>query len=230
MQAILFLLLLSVRLLVASWRVMVPVLLVASLAFNVALFSVQGLYTAAAGALAGAGIGTKAVREAASRASRQAAQREIVRETSQRVTRRVKRGAARSMASAAGEAIPFIGVGVIAGGLVWEVHDACETARNMSELEAALTADDDPEAARVDAEDSFDCSAIIPDFDNVPTSEVIWAEMRKAPGKAYDAARSAGIAVTEVDWSGWAGRVNDSMLRWLEGVGHSIMDKPETVE
>lgn len=205
MRLLAFVLLFPVRVLRSAWHVIVPLLLVASLAFNIALFMVQGFYAATAGALSAAGFATVAAREAAEKAARQKAQRQIARETTRKVTRRVQRGAARSIGSAAGEAIPFLGVGVIAGALALEVDDACDTARDMAGLEAALALEGDPDLARRRAEDAFDCTAMIreelPGYDDLPTREDLWAEMRGAPRKAYEAARNTGIAVAELDWS-----------------------------
>ncbi|MGC9418751.1 MAG: hypothetical protein ACP5EN_07220 [Rhodovulum sp.] len=207
----------------AAWRVGLSLLLLGALAFNIALFTVSGFYAAVSGALSAAGIATPAVREATRKATRQKAQRRIVRTTSRNVTRRVQRGAARSIASAAGEAIPFAGAGVVAGALVLEVKDACATARDMVGLEAALGAEDDPEAARRAAEDAFDCTAMIreelPGYEDLPTREDLWARVRAAPGQAYEQARDAGIALTEWDWRAWAGG-------WFTGDAPPVSDAP----
>ncbi|TCP40542.1 hypothetical protein [Rhodovulum marinum] len=207
----------------AAWRVIVPLFLAALLVFNVALFTVNGFYAAASSALSAAGIATPAVREATRKAARQKAQRRIVRTTSRNVTRRVQRGAARSIASAAGEAIPFVGAGVVAGALVLEVNDACATARDMAGLEAALGAGDDPEAARRAAEDAFDCTAMIreelPGYEDIPTREDLWEKARAAPGQAYEQARNAGIALSDIDWSGW-------VRRWFLDDAPPVMDAP----
>jgi len=189
--------------------VILVLVLLASLAFNIAVMTVSGVYTAASTALSAAGVTTAAMRETREKAVRKKTQTRIARQTTQRVKRRVQRGAARSIGSAAGEAIPVVGAGVIAGVLALEVNDACATARDMAGLEAALVSDGDPEDARREAEDSFDCTEMIreelPDYNDLPTREEIWAEMRQAPADTYEAARHVGEALAEIDWRSWIG-------------------------
>lgn len=193
----------------AAW-----LLLAVSLSFSAMLLTVSSVYTAASAALSAVGVTTVAAREAAAKATRAQAQRRVARQTTQRVTRRVQRSAARNIGSAAGEAIPVIGVGVIAGALALEVRDACATAQEMAGLEAALMTEGDPDEARQRAEEAFDCTAMIraelPGYEDLPTREDLWAQVRTAPETAYDAARDAGVALAEIDWPKWAGAV----VRW----------------
>lgn len=200
------------RILRSGLRLVVPLLLVASLMFNAALFTVQGLYAVAAGALSSVGVATSAVRAAVSTRSRQAARRQIGRKTSQRVRRRVQRGAARSIGSAAGEAIPFIGVGVIAGGLALEVNDMCNTARDMAGLQAALAADDDPELAQQKAKNAFDRQEMIreelPGYSDLPTREVLWAAILESPAAAWNKAKKnvpdlSDFSESDASWLSW---------------------------
>lgn len=229
-RTIRFLLYLPFRAFRFSWRLIVLLVLVASLMFNIAIFTVQGLYAAATGMLSAAGITTSVVRETVATRSKQRVRRQIGRETSQRVTRRLKRGAARSIGSAAGEAIPFIGAGVIAGALALEVKDACDTARDMAGLEAALMTEGDPDQAHQAAEDAFDCKAMIrdelPSYDNLPTREGLWATVRASPRRAYEEARKAGVAVVDVDWAGWGSRIGSWAFGWLKSGGSPTLDEP----
>jgi hypothetical protein len=64
--------------------------------------------------------------------------REAVGDTTRRLSMRVTRGAARSVGSAAGEALPFVGVGVVAAATAWDLYDACETMQDLGELAAAV--------------------------------------------------------------------------------------------
>ena len=180
--------------------------LIASLAFNVAMFTVSGFYAAASSVLSNVGIRTILASETGENLAKRKATRKISRETSKKVTRRVQRGAARNISSVAGEAIPIVGVAVIAGALTLEVKDACDTAADMAGLEAAFDAEGDPEAARAEAIATFDCLAMIreelPQYDDMPSKDEIWASMKAAPSDAYQAAMDAGISLAEYDWAG----------------------------
>lgn len=233
-RTIRFFLVLPFRAVRSGWRLAATLLLVASLMFNIAVFAVQGLFAATAGALSAAGVTTAVVREAGATRSRQNVRRDIGRQTSQRVTRRLQRSTARSIASAAGEAIPFIGVGVIVGAVALEVKDACDTARDMAGLEAALIADGDPELAKEAAENAFDCTAMIreglPGYDDLPTREAIWDTVRASPRQAWETARDADVAVADVDWSGWGTAAVTRAVGLLDRVGGSDPDKEPVIE
>lgn len=222
-----FLLFLPFRAFRSVWHLIATLVLVASLMFNIAVFAVQGLYAATAGVLSAAGFTNSVVREAVATRSRQKVRREIGRETSQRVTRRLQRSAARSIGSAAGKAVPFIGVGVIAGAVALEVKDACDTARDMAGLEAALVAEGDPDEARLLAEQEFDCREVLPSYDDLPTREAIWETVRASPRQAWEAARGAGVAVADVDWTGWGTGVVTRVVGLLDrGSGSEPDDEP----
>lgn len=216
---------LLVRFLRFGLRLVVPLLLVASLAFNAALFTVQGFYTVAAGALNAIGVTTAATREAGEKLARRKATRSIGHKTAEKVTRRVQRGAVRNIASAAGEAIPLVGIAVIAGALAMEVHDACDTASDMAGLEAALAAETDPEAARKSAAEAFDCPAMIreqlPDFEDLPSKEVLWAMIEESPAAAWDAARSYYSELPAVPFTGMALSFYQSVLAY----GSSMLER-----
>ncbi|MDZ7710353.1 MAG: hypothetical protein U5K36_10010 [Roseovarius sp.] len=122
------------------------------------------------------------------------AKRKIAQKTARTVTRRMGRGAARNIGSAAGEAIPFIGIGVIVGGLALEVSDMCNTARDMAGLQAALAADGDPELAQQKAKNAFDCKAMI--REELPrllrcslTRADFVAAIRESPAAAWNGAK-----------------------------------------
>jgi len=193
--------------------------LVASIALNVSMLMVSGVYATASAVLSGVGVTTVAAREAGARLTAHNATRKIGRETASGVTRRMQRGAVRSISSVGGEAIPVIGVAVLAGALALEVKDACDTAADMAGLEAALAAEGDAEGARQEAIAGFDCKAMIrdslPEFEAVPSGADIWASVLHAPGQVHDRARDAGIAVGEVDWSGKAGAAVDWAVSYL---------------
>ncbi len=190
-------------------RLFAVLVLVTSLALNLSMLMVSGVYATASAALSGIGVTTVAAREARARLAARQTTRKIGQQTARNVTRRVQRGAVRSISSVGAEAIPVVGVAVLAGALVLEVSDACETAADMAGLEAALAAEEDAESARKAAIEGFDCKAMIrealPGFEELPSKADIWTNVINAPGQAYDRARGAGIAVGEVDWSSKAG-------------------------
>ena len=151
-------------------------------------------------------------REAGALRKSRNATRKIARKTTRTVTRRMGRGAARSIGSAAGEAIPFIGIGVIVGGLALEVKDMCNTARDMAGLQAALAAEDDPELARQSAVDAFDCKAMIreelPGYTDLPSRETLWADIRERPAAALNGAKRympdlPDLSESAASWLSW---------------------------
>ena len=159
-----------------------------SLVLNLAIFTISGAYTAVSTAIAGMGVATAATREVAERRAKKKARREITKQTVNRMTKRIATSAARNIGTSAGEAIPVVGVAVIAGGLALEVNDACANARDITALEAALESDTDPEAARQLAHDSFDCKTLVPSYDDLPTKEELWNSVKSAPSDAWNGA------------------------------------------
>jgi hypothetical protein len=208
-------------------RTVLAVLLVLSLSLTLLSLTVSGVQLALSGALSAAGITTVAAREAAAATTRRTATRQITQQTTRRVTGRIARGAARSSASVVGEAIPVIGVAVIAGALAYEVRDACETARDMAGLEAAAMTDGDPEAAFAEASAAFVCTDLIPDADALLNRAEIWARMTEAPGQAwermavyYDDLPDVSMAATYA----WMLDSLDAMYRSLFGADPATRD------
>jgi hypothetical protein len=137
------------------------IVLIASIALNLSMLMVSGVHAAASAALSGIGVTTVAAREAGARLARRNATQKIGQKTARRVATRAQRGAVRSISSVGAEAIPVLGVAVLAGALALEVQDACATAADMAGLEAALLSEDDPDTARQKAVDAFDCREMI---------------------------------------------------------------------
>jgi hypothetical protein len=194
--------------------------LMASLTFNVAVLTVSGVYAAASTALNAVGLTTVAAREVGAQLAQQRqATARTVRATTAKVKRRVQRGAARNIASVAGEAVPVVGVAVIAGALAMEVRDACDTARDMAALEAALLTDGDPEAASAAATAQFDCAAMIraelPGYETLPTPQEIWQKAASAPATAYNEARAFGVELAALDWRAEMGKVGQTLVTWV---------------
>lgn len=164
-------------------RTVILLLLLASVALNVATVTSSAVFAAVSGAVgAVSGLTTVAAREAGLRAAR----RDAVRTTTRRVTTRMQRSAARSSASVFAEAIPMVGIGVIAAALALEIRDACDTARDMHVLEGLLA---DPEADAAALGAAFACSDLIPQVDDLPDGKAILEGMRASPSRAWDASR-----------------------------------------
>lgn len=123
------------------------------------------------------------------------AAREAVSDTAERVSRRVSFAAGRNVGSTVGEALPVVGIGVIAAATAWEIHDACQLMGEMRELDAAFNPDDP-------ISDSEVCGI------EVPTRAEIWQQVRSSPGKAWQSMREMYDGLPEVSFSGfWAGTV-----------------------
>lgn len=226
-----------VRFLTAIPKIAFVLLLLASLTFNFATLTVSAVYTAASAALTGMGVATVAAREAgeklalrqslersekaaARQLSKQKAVRKIGLDTAERAQRRVQRGAARNISSAAGEAIPFLGVAVVAGALAFEIQDACDTAKDMAGFEAALMAETDPDLAHQAAAESFDCVEMIreeiPTYEDLPAKDDIWDIVKSSPGYAWEQAKATGMDLVEYDWPGTSARLWERFMGTVE--------------
>ena len=185
-----------------STKGVLTLFLVGAMALNIATLTVQGVFVAMSGLVGSvAGVSSTVMGRNAARVT---AQKAAVKTTSKRVSRRAARAAVRNTASLAGEAIPFAGAAVIAGGLYFELTDACAMARDMAELEANFDGEADPERVVED----FNCyqelaaqvpefEQVVPDFGKLPSAEDlpdaadIWGMMKDAPLAAWDAAAGA---------------------------------------
>ncbi|MCV2889357.1 hypothetical protein [Ruegeria aquimaris] len=163
----------------------------------------------------------KAAREARETALREAAERRlavnrVAASTRDAIGDRLARQAARNSASVFAEAIPVVGVGVIAAALVLEVKDSCDTARDMTALVAAIETEGDAQAAREAAAAAFDCADLIPNYDDLPTKDQIWGEVSSAPEKAWDKATGYYDTLAGADWSAVVGNVGTYAVSWGE--------------
>lgn len=165
-------------------RAVVLLLLIASLALNVATVTSTAVFAAVSAVVSAAtGLTTVAAREAGLQATRRGA----VRQTAQQVTTRMQRSAARSSASVFAEAIPFVGIGVIAAALALEIRDACDTARDMHVLDGLMA---DPLADPAILANGFSCSELIPQAEDLPDGDAIMQRMRESPSKAWASGRA----------------------------------------
>jgi hypothetical protein len=127
------------------------------------------------------------------------AAREAVEDTAARVTRRLTVATTRNVTSMAGEALPVVGIGVVAAATAWEVHDACELMREIGELERAF-------AGTAPSEDEV-CGQ------QVPTRAELWATVKASPAAAWDAV--SGLYDGLPDWS--ASGTYEGFVGWGAG-------------
>lgn len=105
---------------------------------------------------------------------------EAIEDTTERVSRRTTLGTSRNVAATFGESVPMLGIAVVVGATAWEIKDACDTMKDLHELEVAL----DPTKAN-DAGVREVCGMA------VPTKEELWEKVKSSPGAAWAKAKDA---------------------------------------
>lgn len=133
------------------------------------------------------------------RGSRMAA-REAVKDTADRVARRTAIATTRNIASMPGEALPVIGVGVIAAATAWELSDACAMMGEMRALDAAFNPDDPVTPDEV-------CGM------KVPTRAELWQMIKSSPGAVWEGAKAMYDGLPDVALT----RGYDRSMTWLGG-------------
>lgn len=139
------------------------------------------------------------------RGTRMAA-RQAVKDTASRVSRRTALAATRNVGSMAGEALPAVGVGVIAAATAWELRDACQMMREMRELDAAFNPDDP-------ISDDEVCGT------KVPSREELWSMVRASPAAAWDKARGLYGSLPE----GTLSRAYARSIDWMGSAWDSVL-------
>lgn len=121
---------------------------------------------------------------------------------------RTKRVAATNLASVAGESIPFYGIAIIAAATSYELKSACDTMRDLYDLEVALN----PDQASEDGRD-YVCGL------QVPTKEEIWQSTKTSPRAAWQTAVAAYDGSTE-----WVSNLEapDFSRRWSSVRGWAV--------
>lgn len=135
-----------------------------------------------------------------------------------RISRITTRSALRNVSSMAGEALPFIGIGVIVGVTGWEIRDACETLNENYELNIAFN----PEEAIADGSPAV-CSM------EVPTRDELMTEIKNSPSKAWANAKSyvpslPEISDVEIDWNVYMATAKSGAVWLMEETGASLQD------
>lgn len=134
------------------------------------------------------------------------------------VKKRTGKVAATNSASIFGEGIPFFGVGIIVASLGYELKTACDTMREMDDLEKLL----DPDALVTDEADKV-CGM------KIPTKEEVWQKIKDSPQTAWSSAIAAydGALESVPSWEEVSSSSADA-LAWsksaVEGVGSAISD------
>ena len=126
--------------------------------------------------------------------------------------RRTKRVAATNLASVAGESIPFYGIAIIVGATSYELKSACDTMKDLYDLEVAL----DPDEASEEGRD-YVCGL------QVPTKDEIWQSTKNSPHAAWQTAVAAydgssdWVSTLEVpDFSGGWSSTKEWVAGWFD--------------
>lgn len=178
-------------------RTFTTVALLGLLALNVATVTVPAVAAGVASTV-GAIVGASSVLPEFRKVSYRGQSKRLtdaVADTTKRISKRTARGAARNVGSIAGEAIPIAGIAVVVGVTTWELKDACETMKDLRELELATNPDVtvDPTVAEV-------CGL------EVPTKEQAWEAVKASPGQAWEKAKGYVPELPEwrkPDWPQW---------------------------
>ena len=116
----------------------------------------------------------------------------VAEEVTGSVSRRTAKVAATNVGSMAGEGIPFWGIAVIVASTTVEAAAACDTMRDMHDLQKAL----DPGAV-VDDGASEVCGM------RIPTQDEIWEAVKSSPGKAWATSKEMFSNLPSPDFGGW---------------------------
>lgn len=127
--------------------------------------------------------------------------REVVGEASQAISERVSKAAARNVASMPGEALPFIGIAVVAGATAWEISDACALMEDVHALDVAFNPGRAIDWAEV-------CGK------PVPTRAELWETVRSSPAAAWAGAGHLYEDLPEISFWG--------TYKWTLGLGQRI--------
>lgn len=202
-----------------SWRMLMVILFLISIAFNVSTAAVGLSYSVVASvveAVTGVPqVGSvrskeKVFKELEGEVARlkvpkkvmfegvEVATEEAVAKVSRRVKARTAKVASADMGATFGQSIPWIGIAVVVAATTYDLKTACDTMKDMHALEVAVH----PEAAN-DSSVKEVCGL------KVPSKEEIWDKVKASPGQAWDWAKAAVPDVPEmpdmpeIDWTFW---------------------------
>ncbi|MGB5865038.1 MAG: hypothetical protein WBG95_12155 [Sulfitobacter sp.] len=98
--------------------------------------------------------------------------------TAKSISQRTSTVAAANVASAAGQSVPFFGIGIIVGATGYELSMACQSMRDLEELEKSLGI----------AQESVDARVVC--GLEVPSKEELWSTVQASPSAAWESAKS----------------------------------------
>jgi hypothetical protein len=99
---------------------------------------------------------------------------------SKRMVARSVAATARNLSSLSGQAVPILGVAVIAGVTAWNVHDSCETVKELNALNTELALE-----PHLEKDNQKVCGV------DIPSKEEILTEVQENWSAAYEEARIA---------------------------------------
>ncbi len=141
---------------------------------------------------------------------------ETVADASRRIAERIGAATARNTESMAGEALPFIGVAVIASATASEVGEACEIMKDLSALDSAFNPEDAVDAAEI-------CGT------SVPTSGEVWSEVIAGPGAVWSRTNGVYDNLPDISPSGtytWFVERGARFLEWIPEQGDAPAGEP----
>ena len=112
------------------------------------------------------------------------ANKKAVSQITKRITRRTIVGVGRNITAAYAEAIPVSGVAVILGITAWELYDACQTMKDMDEINKSMGIHDTVEKGKV-------CGK------KLPSIKEIFKAIKSSPGKVLASVREFGVDIPE---------------------------------
>ena len=124
------------------------------------------------------------VKDAIDLKNRLNANKKAVSRITKNITRRTILGVGRNITAAYAEAIPGPGVAVIVGVTAWELYDACQTMKDMDEINKSMGIDDTVEKDKV-------CGKKLPSI-----KEIVKA-IKSSPGKVLASVRKFGVDIPE---------------------------------
>ena len=124
------------------------------------------------------------VKKATDLKNRLNANKKAISRITKNITRRTILGVGRNITAAYAEAIPVSGVAVILSVTAWELYDACQTMKDMDEINKSLGIHDTVEKDKV-------CGKKLPSI-----KEIVKA-IKSSPGKVLDSVREFGVDIPE---------------------------------
>lgn len=114
---------------------------------------------------------------------------EAVQETSDGISRRVARATTRDTSSIVAESIPYLGIGAIVTFTAWDIHDACETMKDLHQLDLAFN----PHLAQEEDQVTV-CDTPVPNRDQILDA------IKRSPSTAWNNAKQWASSAEMPSW------------------------------